>query len=197
MSSADLNKMTWKCSKIEQVSKISESKYLSLDCSFVKLQLRLKIHSYMIFVHFNQKSAYIKLDSCSCSGPFLKSAKIILVFEKVKKICYLWFDTNCTVIIFATSNDMNRSWGVSRYQKGPIMLISTYMFLFWDSTGVALHDSQFKKVLIYVKLIYSPSAEPLTETYHISSGLLKSPLSVVRALSDQCGGSERKLVAHC
>ena len=31
----------------------------------------------------------------------------------------------------------------------PIMLISSSICLFWDSTRVALHDSQFKKILIY------------------------------------------------
>ena len=32
------------------------------------------------------------------------------------------------------------------------MLISSSVFLFLDSTRVALHDSQFKKILIYLIL---------------------------------------------
>ena len=32
------------------------------------------------------------------------------------------------------------------------MLISSSIFLIWNSTRAALHDSQFKKLLIYLKL---------------------------------------------
>lgn len=53
-----------------------------------------------------------------------------------------------------------------------IMFISSLMFLFSDSTTLALHDLQFEMISIYLTMRltadYSPSVHPLSGTIHFS-----------------------------
>lgn len=60
-------------------------------------------------------------------------------------------------------------------EREPIMLISSSVFLFRDSTEVALHDSQFKKrkrkqsLFISHWLFMQPSVQSLSEASRVSS----------------------------
>ena len=58
------------------------------------------------------------------------------------------------------------------------MHIYTSIFLIWGSTGISLHDLQFKKTLYltHIDPLCSPSVQPLSETGPFSSCLFKAPL---------------------